>query len=405
MALTGSPAATAGTPIDSDRPIVVTDPVPAGFTSWEQVHAVQQRISSVSDRIHQAADAPDGAGFGAIVAEPAAGRLQLFWKGALPASVRDLLARDTGVSVVVQRAAYSDIELQAEISRLMAGQPAGLAATANRVTGAAPLPDAGGLRVYVSGDETSGRELATVRTAAVPVTVQGGVTSQLATRANDSNPYWGGGNWTGNGGCSTGFAISSGGVTQMLSAGHCATSGVIARDGGGDTMGVVTMASSPKLDALLIHTSAAGRIFNGGPGAGEFTNAVIGRHFNNVGDFVCTSGAYSGTRCNIMITETGASATLDLPNGSSVTYNQLVLAEQQDDLNAAGNGDSGGPVFEVDTDNSRVWAKGTVTGLVNAGHSACTGVPASSTRKCTDLIWYTSVAQSLKSFNAQIVTG
>ncbi len=400
----GSPAATSGGPVDTDRPIVITDPVPAGFSSWNQVHAAQQRISAVTDQIHEAAGTSEGAGFGSIVSEPAAGRIQLFWKGALPARVQDLLARDTGVSAVVRRAAYSDIELQAEISRLMATQPAGLAT--NHVTGAAPLPDAGGLKVYVSGDAASGRELPNVRAASVPVTVQGGVAPELASRANDSAAYWGGANWTnGKGGCSTGFAISIGGVSKMLSAGHCAANGIIARDGGGDFMGSVTQTTSPKLDALLINVSSAGRVFNGGPGSGEYTNPVAGRHFNNVGDFVCTSGAYSGTRCNILVLETGATETFTLKDGTSVTYNRLALTEQQDDLNAGGHGDSGGPVYEVDADNFRVWAKGTITGMLNPGHSDCTGVPESKDRSCSDMVWYTSVAQSLNTFGAQIVVG
>jgi hypothetical protein len=394
----GSPAATSRGSVDSNRPITVTDPVPAGFTSWDEVNAVQQRLSAISDQIHEAAAAPDGTGFGSIVSEPQARQLKLYWKGSLPASVRTLLAKDTGVSVVVQRAAFSEKELQTEANRMMA---------ANQVTGVAPQADASGLKVFVSGSATAGRELASVRAAAVPVAVESAPLPEAASRANDSNPYFGGANWTGDGGCSTGFAISLGGVTKMLSAGHCATNGITAFDGGGDTMGTVTKSSDSLLDALFINTSAAGVIFNGGPGTGEFTNSVLGRHFNNVGDFVCTSGAYSGTRCNIKIVQTGVTQTFSQgPGKPNVTFNRLALAEQQDKTNASGNGDSGGPVFEVDTDNTKVWAKGTITGSdAFANPATCTGVPASSTRSCSWRVWYTSVAQSLNSFGAQIVVG
>ncbi|MEK8106647.1 hypothetical protein NKG94_18145 [Micromonospora sp. M12] len=33
----------------------------------------------------------------------------------------------------------------------------------------------------------------------------------------------------------------------------------------------------------------------------EFSNQVIGAQASQVGNFVCTSGAYSGTRCSIQV--------------------------------------------------------------------------------------------------------
>jgi hypothetical protein len=48
----GSPAATCRGSVDSNRPITVIDPAPAGFRSWDEVNAIQQRISAVSDQIH-----------------------------------------------------------------------------------------------------------------------------------------------------------------------------------------------------------------------------------------------------------------------------------------------------------------------------------------------------------------
>ncbi|GAA0412033.1 hypothetical protein GCM10009530_75740 [Microbispora corallina] len=407
-------AAGADTPgkADADRPVVVTDPVPDGFTSWEEVNRAQQQIDAVADQIEEIAATPDGAGFGSIVTEPAAGRLRLYWKGAPPASVRALLARDTGVSVVVERAAYSAAELQAEITRMTAAKPAGLEASVNQVTGVAPRPDSGGLQVFVSGDAESGRELANVRSASVPVTVRGSTVPRLASRDDDSRPYYGGARWgtTGLPSCSTGFAVSIGGQSRMLGAGHCASDGQWAYDGGGtidDIMGKITKSSDPKLDALLIATPSAGRIFDGGPGGGEYTNPVAGRHFNHPGDYVCTSGAYSGTRCGIEIVDTNVTQTFFLGGKPVGPFNRLVLAEQVDGANAGGNGDSGGPVIEVDpVDTSKVWAKGIFTGL-DAGGSpvACTGVPTSASRQCSWRIWYTSIAQILNSFGGDIVTG
>jgi hypothetical protein len=419
-ALAGSaaaaPATASGPPTDTARPIVITDPVPPGFTSWDQVLAVQQRIDAVADRIEEAAAAPGVAGFGSLVSEPEASRLRLYWKGALPASIRALLARDTAGSVVVERAAFTDAELQAEISRIMATQPPGsITDPGTRVTGAAPQADASGLTVFVNGSMEAGRALPVVQGARVPVTVEGGVAPRGQSRGDDSRPYYGGAKWTlnGTGGCSTGFAVRVGGVSKMLSAGHCADSdGQFAYDGGftaNDIMGRVSISSDTLLDALLIDTPSAGVVYNGGVGSGEFANGVAGRHFNHRGDFVCTSGAFSGTRCNIKIAFTNVTQTFSFVGKPNRTFNRLVLAEQQSHLNSSGGGDSGGPVFEVDPiDNSVVWAKGTITGGDSiANPASCTGITHTENgpRLCSWRTWYTSIAQSLNSFGGEIAIG
>ncbi|MBO3749462.1 hypothetical protein J5X84_25565 [Streptosporangiaceae bacterium NEAU-GS5] len=400
-------------PDDIDRPIVITDPVPPGFTSWEELYGAQQRINTVADQIEAIAAAPEGAGFGAIVTEPAADRIRLYWKGAQPASLRALLARDTGVSVDLEPAAYTQIEMQAGIERIMAEQPETLSATANQITGAAPMPDAGGLTVFVSRDAASGRELPGVRAAGMPVSVQGTTAPQVAaSRLNDFKPYWGGGLWSvfGNApSCSTGFAVTVGGATKMLSAGHCAQSnGQFAVDGGGqvsDIMGPITKSSDPALDSLLINTSSSGRVFFGDEKTSN-TARVVGRHFNHVGDYVCTSGAFSGLRCLIYVEATNVTQTFYVKGKKVGTFNRLVFAVHVDAESAGGNGDSGGPVFEPDFTAGGVWAIGTFTGMDSIENPApCTGVPASESRGCSWQIWFTSVSQSLNFFGGEIVTG
>jgi hypothetical protein len=76
-------------------------------------------MSAVADQIQEAA-ARDGVGFGSIVSAPEAHRLRLYWKGEPSASVRSVLGRDPDVAVVVEPAAYSAAELQAEIDRMLA---------------------------------------------------------------------------------------------------------------------------------------------------------------------------------------------------------------------------------------------------------------------------------------------
>lgn len=389
------------------RPVPTTGTPPAGFSSWDEMAAVQQRLSGVSDRIHEAAEGPDGAGFGSVVAHPEARGLTVYWKGAVPATVRGLLGADPQVAVTVQPADYTERELQAAVSRLMATRPAASTNAAARVIAAGPRDDASGLQVEVTGDVAVARGLAGVRETGMPVTIEAGTLPHEASRLNDSPPYWGGARYsTSTGSCTTGFAVLQGTSTRMLSAGHCArAAGQDAFDGGGDLMGMVGTRAGGTLDALLINASSAGRVFNNDAAGNEFTNPVLGRHFNDVGGYVCTSGSFSGTRCNIKITDSGLTHDFTDSDGVVHTYSHLVKGKQQDGTNAAGNGDSGGPVFDVTSDGLSVYAKGTITGGSGSDVVPCTGVPSSSTRQCSSVVYWTSVTASMNGFGVSIVTG
>jgi hypothetical protein len=393
--------ATAAEPTAAVAPTPNSDPVPAGFASWQQLYTVQQRIDAVAEQIRDAATGPDATGFGSIVVEPERNQLRLYWKGAVPAPVRAVLAKDTGVTVRVERAVYSEADLLAEVDSVMAAQPVGGKPAANQVTGAGPLPDSSGLRVFVNGSAAEGRALPAVLASSVPVTVEGGVLPRTIGRADDSSPYFGGAMWSANLFCSTGFAVKLGSTTKVLSAGHCGSNGSFAFDGGGDPMGVVTRSNVAGLDALLIDARASGHVFTGF-GVSERVNRVIGQLGNNFGDRVCTSGAYSGTRCNIMITGPNTTQSFLMPDGTVVTYSRLVFAQQQGGLNAGGTGDSGGPVFSFGSDEISVQARGTLTGADTPNSPVtCTGVLG---RACSSSVWYTTIALALNGFGAQLVT-
>jgi hypothetical protein len=407
-----APAAGASLPADSapakrvdTQPVPMTGTVPAGYRSWDEVMAVQERLGGTADRIGELAEGPDGAGFGAIAYDLPAAQIRLYWKGALPASVSSLLGQDTAAPVAVLPAAYTAAELDAEVARITVQPPAGLLPSSTVVTGAAPEPDASGVHVFVNGSAADGSALPVVRAASVPVTVEGGVAPQTTGRADDWAPYYGGGRWSAALQCSTGFAIRQGTQVSMLSAAHCVNaSGQTAIDGGGDVMGT-TFRYVSTIDGLLIRASSDGRIFNGVPGVNEFTNRVIGRHYNPTGIYVCTSGALSGTICNIKVNFSPVTQSFALPNGGTATYTRLAIGDQQQGLNAGGTGDSGGPVFQPGSDTTTVWANGTVTGADSVNYPVpCTGTPGSSTRKCSSRVWYTSVSASLDLYGAQIVT-
>jgi hypothetical protein len=364
--------------------------VPAGFASWEDLLKVQQRMNATADQITTAARQSSDSGFAGVIADPTNRELRVYWKGRPPP---DLTARTGSTSPVkVIAAAYSERELERASARL-------LARSGDQITTVGPRADGAGLIVGVPHGFTSQSI-----DADVPVTVQTGVTPSPTTRWNDSPPWWGGDAWvnaaTGSG-CSTGFAVFHGGVARMLSAAHCASVGNIATDPTGEVIGPV-IAGNASTDTLIINGSSAGRVFNNTTDAAgnpvtEFSNPVIGAANSFVGNFVCTSGAYSGTRCSIQVRATGLCINIGV-----VVCNQ-VQAENTTFTNAIGQGDSGGPVEMVNASNtSQVFAAGTNTAIDLNTEVSCTGyVPTG--RRCAWRMYYENIFTGMSGVGASDV--
>ncbi|MFI8106061.1 hypothetical protein [Streptomyces sp. NPDC086023] len=357
-----------------------TGPVPGGFASWADLMALQKKLDAAADRI----TATRAEGYAGIVTAPENRELRLYWKGTLPAPVRSLVADiRRSVPVRVLPAAHTERALQAEAARLIR-QPG--------VLSAAPDADGSGLTVATAGTAAADGLTASVplrRTAERPAPV---------SRGADTSPYWGGARWNG---CSTGFAVITGtGTSAMLSAGHCADNGATARTGGGITMGPVSGTDKTR-DTLLINATSAGRIYDGGVGTGEFSKPVAGARRSYTGDWLCDSGAYSGAVCNIQVKATGQWINIGYSVGP------VVRAEQVDHVAPVGNGDSGGPVFELDWPDhpERVIAKGTNTAIDLNTQAACQGVPESTSRRCAWRFYYADVIGALTSYGARIATG
>jgi len=400
------PAAEAGTPLaqpTTKREVPITDPVPDGFSSWQEVMATQERLDRAADQITAAATGVRESGYAGLVVEPEARRVRLYWKGALPSSVRTVVDA-TGVSVTVASARYSERQLQAAQDRIGNAPAASLRNARSRVTAVSPMPDGSGLRVSVEGSTIDATSLTAVRDAGVEVTVDSAAPA-LGSRGNDSPPYFGGArtvNFSAAAGCTTGFGIFASGRTMMVSAGHCARNGDQVFDGGSDLMGTA-IGVLPSKDLMLIDARSSGVVFNGGPGTGEFTNRVTGAGANRVGDFVCTSGALSGTRCNIKIVALNETVLVGPTVNGTINVTGLVRAEQQNFTNAGGQGDSGGPVFAVGADATTVSARGTITALDGFNQPVtCTGVI--NGRLCSWRIWYASINTALSLYGGQILT-
>jgi hypothetical protein len=357
---------------------------PGPSKNWADLMKVQARLDAAADKI----GAEKGEGFAGFVVSAETGKLKVFWKGQPPAKVNKVIEaqRAANVGVDVMPARFSEKELIAAANRVVKKEG---------VTEVAPDPEGKGLIVGAKRGHKPTDE-------SVPVIKLETSEPTPLSRNDDWAPYWGGARWGPNAsgqGCSTGFAISIGGASKMLSAGHCGANGQTARDGGGQVMGSIA-GDNNGLDLLYINAWSAGRIYDGGVGVGEFSKPVAYASRSYVGDWLCTSGSYSGAVCGIRVTATGLTINIGYP-----VYG-IVRAEQVWHTNAAGNGDSGGPVFSLSADPNRIIAKGTITaGDLGSAPAVCTGVPASASRGCTWRMYYADIATALNLYWASIVTG
>lgn len=391
VAASGTPAVFAHSPEKDQRTGTVQHDVPKGFGSWQEFQRSQNELVNAADRITLSAKRQNG--FAGIVLAPEKRTLRLYWKGRVPDSV-DTVVTSLNGRVTVERlpARHSARELAAEVTKVT--RRAG-----GVITSVAPAADGSGLDVTTDSTERAAR--AAVRDVRVPVKISTGVQPTFTSRWNDSPPWWGGAAWrnanTG-GGCSTGFAVWHGGVTRMLSAGHCGNVGQTATDPTGEVMGPISQ-DNDSLDVLLIDARSGGRVYNNQVDnvANEFSNPVAGATGSYVGLWVCTSGAYSGTRCRIQVKQVNVNIYIGY-----WVYN-TVMAEQVDHTVAVGQGDSGGSV-EVVGANSTVYAAGVNSAIDLNTEVPCTGYRPTG-RRCAWRMFYAPWASAVNAFGVSIVTG
>jgi len=297
-------------------------------------------------------------------------RVVLWWKGEVPAALEAAIAQARRrVPVEVRPAAHTHEELRQAaraVGRKMRDDPS------SPVHEIDIAGDGSGLRVVTDQDPAS----AQAWMPAVPVPLRLEVRSRvtLASRYADTAPYWGGAaiiNQDNGARCTSGFGVQAGGTTFVLTAGHCG------RPGGawwnGDRSRTLGSATSENVahDLLLIPTSAAGRIYDGGVGTGEFSKGVTGWDWVHSGEYVCQSGSTSGAVCGIQNTGDFAYQFCATDTyGTYECYNDLIVARRPDNGVATRPGDSGGPVFTL-AGPMQVTAKGTVTGV--ASDANCSG--------------------------------
>jgi hypothetical protein len=191
----------------------------------------------------------------------------------------------------------------------------------------------------------------------------------LASRLDDTWPYWGGGRITNTDfrtdinpvQCTAGFPVTAGGAQYMLTAGHCGRPGGAWTNGNNTEFFGTGAYEHVGYDLLLISASVGGAIWDGGVGSGEFTKGIAGWDWVWPGEWLCTSGSVTGALCGHVVDYFTANYCDFDPYGSFECYDDLILAHQVYQSTAVNSGDSGGPVFGL-SGSDRVIAKGTISG-------------------------------------------
>ncbi|MGL4178146.1 MAG: S1 family peptidase [Dermatophilaceae bacterium] len=395
-----------GTTFAGEMPerLSTASPAPAGFASWDDLLAVQEKLSRAAARL----EALDGTGYSGIVVSPERNLVALYWNGAMTARERTVLgSMRSSVAVDLVAAPYSRRTLLAEVRRV-AAQPG--------VATVAPRPDGTGLRVAMS-TAAGRRSAASVLTSTVPLILEPESTQPRAlSRENDRDPFYGGARVSFGGGpeCSTGFPVVERLLTYpiahgMLSAGHCGSVGeTVGQPGTGNSLGSVVHDDDIH-DSLVIDVQpsrdprVAPYIYEGGVlDQPQYYSPVVGDGPNFVGEYVCTSGAFSGTMCGGRVDAVDVSID-NGPFGGGRSHPDVVAVSQIDGYPLAGDGDSGGPVYSYQHGGSpdAIIARGIVVAGDARSTVPCRGVPTSAGRSCSSVVYYTDIRDVVSWWDAK----
>lgn len=397
------------------------DEPPEGSESTWEITLAQAPLVDSANALAEALNAvrpirgPDKRpqGFSSIEVDPNARQVLLYWRADadVPVEISNAVTeqRNNGVDVEVkQEAPFSAAQLEAATAALLVA----VKESSVKEVFATAGPQAHGAGLVLSVTEVTSAVLELVQTTnaslnAISALGQGNyvelqtVPARLVplSRWADWPPYWGGsrldfytwapfpppaGSMVFGDSCSSGFAVGSWFGQYLVTAGHCVDGPLHAVNN------QVVIGYAEGLDqewdtVRIVVSSSEGRIFDGNVGTGEFSKPVVGRSGNFVGTMLCTSGAYSGARCNIRIIRTQQVGLY--ANGWVVR--DMVEAVELGGLNAAGQGDSGGPVFSLSSNPSRIKAHGTIASGVPGTETTCTNIITN--RTCYSAIFFTEI--------------
>jgi hypothetical protein len=369
----------------------------------------QQPLLAVASVVHQYDRAHPASGFAGVRLDVATRSVDIYWHGAVPAAITGLAghAVANGIRASVHTAAYSLTQLTQAEHQLVSG----FSESGEHFASITPKIDGSGLTVAVP-QATGTQATKAVPATSVPVSVTTGALPRQADRFEDTPPFFGGDYMQAapNAGpaCTTGFAVENSNAEQfMLTASHCSPSGIgtwYTGEGSGQlTIGSVAGWAGSE-DAMIISTSSEGTVWTGAAlndPNNQTALAVNGGGDPTVGEFDCASGSFSGEQCNVEVVATNQVIQSCDNNGQNcAVYDDIAQAEQQNHTDAAGNGDSGGPVYTVLAGGAN--ARGTITAYDPSNEVTCAGVVQSG-RFCSWRIFFPDVLDQMADFGVNLL--
>ncbi|HUN35566.1 MAG TPA: hypothetical protein VMU95_26510 [Trebonia sp.] len=358
-------------------------------------------------------------GFAGVEVSPTrAASVTVYWHGAVPATLPRSVATDAA-GVARALPASGGITIHFKPAPYTRAQLAGLRAAVNNSPGFASsgisslgfYPQATGLLVNVDNraDLAKVRRLAALAHAQVAVRYAVAPVTQLSLpgRFRDTPPFLGGifmaAKYPAMGyECSSGFGMHyanrKGAPYFLATAAHCAARGELRKQrfwAWGNREGIgVSFSFEARDDTVSLYTATPYGVKRAGGGAriyvgntsrtsvnGQRTAPVRGSAPVVSGDLVNTSGAFSGERTSIRVVTTEMEWTGETPDGFEYrVFGAEAIKENR--TNAAGQGDSGGPVYffyNGRNDKDGVRAAGIISVGFDGHYAACTGLQG---RKC-----------------------
>jgi hypothetical protein len=326
-------------------------------------------------------------------------RVIVHWHGGKTPELQKILEEHGSVPVELRQTRFRPGLLQE--------QAASLARSAPAVKSYEIAHDASSISITVSG-QTNERAAAAEsargieRRTNIPVRISDFTPTAANSRPFDTGYHIGGSklyNPANGGGCSSGFAVRQTGTNKqgIMFAAHCGGLGTqwAVYDGGAYYyLWGSTVARNTTFDGAIIDTEWSQEYVWNGDYQTTGIAPIRGYAAQFVGQEICYSGGYSGTKCGNIL----QSANITYNLGGDLTHVNGFRTEQINGEPAAGNGDSGGPGYTFVTDSggySKRVAVGIISAIPQNSGTNCQGVPGSSAlggRKCSSTVYSTPVS-------------
>jgi hypothetical protein len=414
------------------------------------VNAGQLAADAVADQVDALVQADHLQGFAGEVVNPQTRGLTVYWHGRPPVTAMALTAsaRASAVAVSFRPAPYSQAQLNGFRNQILDSPGIGAAGISMIII----YPQATGLSIGVAHGSAAARRLPVIARSKIPVSFftatavpltyltpvattpararPDATSSSVPGRWNDDPPFKGGASissifklagkdeqeW-----CSTGYGVHFSNAKKrffVTTAYHCIAFRELLTQTffiSTDKKKVVgnTFSGAGNYDIATLDTR--GGVKNAGGGRQIYMGSALinsshaqtlapvrGSSQTQVGDIVLTSGSFSGTRTKIKVKSTDAVWEAITADGA-VEYRVFgVYAVQKNHSNAAGQGDSGGPV--IVTVKNGISARGIISAGVSSSRTACTGVHTGEFkyRKCYWGLLYTPIGPALSELNLSL---